>query len=82
MQRGKVDKSLEDSNHTELDNLDKNPGNFKPDSILVVLPDDERPLYDSVKRQCDIELGIQNICLVSNGLASNQNGYYLQWGSS
>ena len=41
-------------------------------AVLVVLPDNKRPLYDGVKRQLDRKLGLQNICVVASSFSTGK----------
>lgn len=55
-------------------------GQSGTDAILVVLPQKDQPLYDYIKKQCDQEVGIQNICVTALRLADNDKGYFSQVG--
>ncbi|KAL8789268.1 MAG: hypothetical protein Q9195_006914 [Heterodermia aff. obscurata] len=78
MQSEKLNKAEQESIHQKLKALAI--AKLKPDAGLVVLPKKDRSVYDCVKRQCDIVLGIQSLCVVAFQLTSEANGYYSQVG--
>lgn len=47
------------------------------DAVLVVLPFEMKPLYDYVKRQCDIKSGIHSICVTSPRFVCDNNRFFL-----
>ncbi|KAL8825655.1 MAG: hypothetical protein Q9191_004280 [Dirinaria sp. TL-2023a] len=69
---GKFDKNAQDAVQSELKRLAQ-----EADLILTVLSSETQPLYDYIKRQCDIERGIHNICVTASRFASDSNGYFL-----
>ena len=74
MEHRKFDKHVHEGFQSELTSLVKT----KPDVVVVVLPFEMRPLYDCIKRQCDLKIGIHNVCVIAPRFASNDNGYFFQ----
>ena len=71
MEHRKLTKDVQNGIHNELKCLAKDA-----DLVITVLPFEMRPLYDYIKRECDIERGIHNICVIAPQFASNSNGYF------
>lgn len=80
LQGEKLNKAEQENIHQKLKALAYPEVGPKPDAVLVVLPKKERSVYDCVKHQCDVVLGIQSLCVIAFQLTSEADGYYSQVG--
>jgi eukaryotic translation initiation factor 2C len=48
----------------------------KPSFILVILPNDNAVIYDSIKYLCDVELGVRTICCHGSKIVKCQPQYF------
>ena len=77
----KPNKAEQKSIQEKLEALAKpRSGRPRPDAVLVILPKKEQSVYDCIKKQCDIVLGIQSVCVVLFQFTSERDGYYSQVG--
>ena len=45
-------------------------------ATVLILPNDiQQPLYDYIKRKCDIEYGIHNVCAIAPRIGKEKDGY-------
>ncbi|KAL4782559.1 ribonuclease H-like domain-containing protein [Aspergillus varians] len=47
----------------------------KPELVLVILPSTHTDIYNSVKRVCDVQIGISNICALAAKLFKQNDAY-------
>ena len=80
MQSKKLNNAGHESIHQKLKALAYPRSGPAPDAVLVVLPKKEQSIYDCVKHQCDIVIGIQSLCVVAFQLTGEGDGYYSQVG--
>lgn len=80
MPSGKPNKAARESIREKLRALAKPRSGPEPDAVLVILPKKEQSVYDCVKHQCDVVLGIQSLCVVMFQFTSERDGYYSQVG--
>ena len=80
MRSKKLNNAGQESIHQKLEALAYPRSGPRPDAVLVVLPKKEQSIYDCVKHQCDIVIGIRSLCVVAFQLTSEGDGYYSQVG--